>query len=68
MSLEANNDSKIASLKAVQNYQFTKTIGKGQFGSVKIGVHTKTNQKVIFILCSNIWEKNNLSTRLLLRL
>lgn len=49
MSLEQNKDSKLANLQAVQNYQFTKTIGKGQFGSVKIGIHTKTNQKVSYV-------------------
>ena len=30
----------------LSNYYFLKTIGKGTFGKVKLGVHIPTNEKV----------------------
>ena len=37
-----------------------KTIGKGTFGKVKLGIHKTTNEKVLSKLIKSIFEKNKL--------
>lgn len=41
--------SYTSTLAAIQNYELIKTIGKGQFGSVKFAIHKKTREKVFEI-------------------
>lgn len=41
--LSSPNSSSIAQ---IGNYNLVKTIGKGQFGSVKLAVHSLTGEKV----------------------
>lgn len=56
--------SHLSSKPGIHHYQIIKTIGKGQFGSVKLAIHTKTNEKVnifsfiiiIFIFFVNIYD------------
>jgi len=36
----------------VGDYRLEKTIGQGTYGKVKLGIHMKTNEKVIYIFIS----------------
>ena len=34
----------------IKNYQIKKTLGKGTFGKVKLGIHIPTGEKVVSII------------------
>ena len=50
MSSDKPKDDKPTKEYNIKNYKIGKTIGKGTFGKVKLGIHVPTGERVIFVM------------------